>query len=871
MPDTTHENQRINDPAWKKWGPYLAEREWGTVREDYSPDGNFWDSFTHDHARSRAYRWCEDGLAGLSDEKQLLCLSLALWNGNGPILKERLFGLTPNEGNHGEDVKECYYYLDATPSHSYLKMLYKYPQDSYPYESLVEENRNRNLDDAEFELNHSTIFENGRYFDVFVEYAKATPKDITMRITAYNRGSESAPLHIIPQAWFRNTWSWDDKHERPEMKLEGDHLTVHHPDLVDYKIYIDGGPKWLLTENDTHYSRVFKTVPVQGFYKDAFHDCIVDGKMHAVRHEGSGTKAGGHLTFELGAGKSTEVLLRLTAEDLESPFSDTDALFEQRIQEADTFFTELYSDEQNEELKRIQRQAHAGMIWNKQFYHFFVWKWMKGDSGHPVQKDSKRIERLKEWEHLKTSEILSMPDTWEFPWFAAWDTAFHTVTFALTDPEFAKNQLLIFTEEWYMHPNGQLPAYEMAFGDVNPPVHAWASWRVYSIDKNKRGKGDRNFLEKIFQKLQLNFGWWVNQKDTDGLNIFQGGFLGLDNIGVFDRGVTLKDGERLDQADATSWMAMYCLDMMRIAIELALENSNYETIASKYFQHFLHIAKAINNFGPKGTGLWDDEDKFYYDVLNNHKGKGVPVKVRSVVGLIPLLAVEVIEPEVLEKLPEFNKRMQWILDNRPDLAENVPSWNVPGRGNLHMMSLLSKDRMHSIMTRVLDENEFLSDFGIRGLSRHHLENPYKFTFHGQELTVTYEPGEGHTAMFGGNSNWRGPVWFPTNYLLVHAFREYHRYFGDSFTMPCASSEKKELTFGEIADEISRRLICIFEINESGNRPVNGDIEPPSDPENWENYILFHEYFHGDTGRGCGASHQTGWTGLVSNIIKELYE
>ena len=854
--------------AWRRWGPYLSERQWGTVREDYSPHGDAWDSFSHDQARSRAYRWGEDGIAGLSDSKQRLCLGLALWNGRDPILKERLFGLTNSEANHGEDVKELYYYLDATPSHSYLKMLYKYPQQAFPYAQLVEENRRRGKDAAEFELLNSGVFDDDRYFDVFVEYAKAGVDDILMRVTAHNRGAEDAPLHILPQLWFRNTWAWGYDATRPALSAdERDCIVIEHPTLGRYHCHFDGNPDLLFCDNDTNAARLYG-LPASGHSKDAFHEHVIHGNHHAVNPLQNGTKATGHFSFTVPAHGQVQVRMRLTKGQHAHPFHDFDQVFDARRAEADEFYAELQTDLADDDAKLIQRQALAGMIWSKQFYYYDIPQWLKGDPAMPAPPPARRHGRNNQWRHLNNADIISMPDKWEYPWYAVWDLAFHCVPLAMVDPAFAKNQLLLMTRVWYMHPNGQIPAYEWAFDDVNPPVHAWAVWEVYKTERDANGgDGDRDFLERALHKLILNFTWWVNRKDVEGHNIFQGGFLGLDNIGVFDRSAPLPTGGHINQADGTSWMAMYCLNLMRIALELAQHNRVYEDIATKFFEHFLYIAEAMNNIGDQGVGLWDEDDQFFYDVLHFPNGELLPLKVRSMVGLIPLYAVEILEPEVLDKLPDFKRRLEWFLNYRPDLAALVSHWNEPGRGNRRLLSLLRGHRMKCVLRRMLDETEFLSDYGVRSLSRAHREQPYVFSCMQHSLSVQYQPAESESGLFGGNSNWRGPVWFPVNYLVVTSIRRFAEYYGEDFKIECPTGSGNFLSIDEVADELALRLTRLFRKDEKGHRPVFGDDEKSQSDPHFRDYILFHEYFHGDTGRGVGASHQTGWTGLVAKLLQ----
>jgi hypothetical protein len=888
---------------WKLFGPYLSERQWGTVREDYSPHGTAWDYFPHDHARSRAYRWGEDGIAGISDGLQLLCLSLAVWNGKDPILKERLFGLANEEGNHGEDVKELYYYLDATPTHSYLKMLYKYPQREFPYAQLVEENRRRGKTDDEFELLDTGIFDDDRYFDVFVEYAKAAPDDILMRVTVHNRGPEAAPIHVLPQLWFRNTWAWDKDSHKPNLRAVrgGSAVKVEHEELGSFEFYagsLDDGkilPELLFTENDTNPHRHFGDENAQGFFKDAFHEFLVHGKKDAVNPKRTGTKMCAHYEMEIPAGGSREIKFRLQSSAATAvtsrkphdthrklqPFDDFDEIFSKRISEADEFYAELQQGlEQEEDLRSIQRQALAGMIWSKQFYHFNVRKWLHGDPSQPSPPSERKHGRNADWQHLNNADIISMPDKWEYPWYAAWDLAFHCIPLALVDSEFAKRQLDLLTREWFMHPNGQLPAYEWAFGDVNPPVHAWATWRVFQMDRRQRqdidenDKGDLQFLERVFHKLLLNFTWWVNRKDAQGRNIFQGGFLGLDNIGVFDRSSPLPTGGFINQADGTSWMAMYCLNLLRISLELARHNKVYEDIATKFFEHFLDIAAAINGvtdghgaMPEEGLALWDETDEFYYDELCLPDGTKTLLKVRSLVGLVPLFAVETLEPALLKKLPDFNARMKWYLSNRPDLAKLVSRWEETGEGERHLLSLLRGHRMKCLLRRALDETEFLSDHGVRALSKVHEKNPFQLDCGGGMHEVRYWPAESQGGLFGGNSNWRGPVWLPMNYLLIESLQKFHHYYGDDFKVECPTGSGKFLTILEVAHELSDRLVKLFRPDENGERPVLKYHPKLARDPHFKNYILFHEYFHGDTGRGVGASHQTGWTGIVAKLIR----
>jgi hypothetical protein len=859
--------------AWKLWGPYLSERQWGTVREDYSAHGNAWEYLPHDHARSRAYRWGEDGLAGLSDEECRLCLSLALWNGRDAILKERLFGLTNSEGNHGEDVKELYYYLDATPTHSYLKMLYKYPQREFPYSRLVDENHRRGKDEGEFELLDTGVFDGDRYFDVFVEYAKAGPNDILMLVTIHNRGPETATLHVLPQLWFRNTWAWKGSDSgKPHLSMdETGIIEARHRRLGMYRWYCDGTPRMLFTENESNASRLFGVESKDGYFKDAFHECVVHGRAEVTNPQFEGTKCAAHYVFQVPTGESDQVRIRLSSASMNTPFADFDQVVTTRRREAAEFYDQLQSGIDDADARLVQRQALAGMIWSKQFYYFDIPEWLRGDPAQPPPSAERRHGRNADWQHLNNADIISMPDKWEYPWYAAWDLAFHCIPLALVDAEFAKSQLVLLTREWYMHPNGQLPAYEWAFGDVNPPVHAWATWRVFQIDRNQRGDcGDLAFLERVFHKLMLNFTWWVNRKDALGRNIFQGGFLGLDNIGVFDRSAPLPTGGFINQADGTSWMAMYCLNLMRIALELALHNPVYEDIATKFFEHFLHIAEAMTNIGGDGNGigLWDDEDKFFYDSLQLPDGRMISLKVRSMVGLIPLFAVETLEPEMLERLPDFNRRLKWFLKYRPDLANLVSRWQEPGLGERRLLSLLRGRRMKWLLRRMLDETEFLSEYGVRAISRQHADQPYRFDCGGQSLSVSYQPGESESGLFGGNSNWRGPIWMPMNYLIIESLQKFHHYYGDEFKVECPTGSGNYVTILGVAEELTRRLSRIFQRDQQGHRAVFGQNHKllQTDPH-FRDYVLFHEYFHGDNGRGVGASHQTGWTGLIAKLLQ----
>jgi hypothetical protein len=866
------ENKQAGQP-WRRWGPYVAERQWGTVREDYSADGDAWNYFPHDDARSRAYRWGEDGIAGFCDAHQRLCLALALWNGRDPILKERFFGLSNREGNHGEDCKELWWYLDATPTHSYLKMLYKYPQRAFPYDLLVAENGRRSREEPEFELTDTGIFDQDRYFDVFVEYAKAAPDDIEMRITVCNRGPEAAELHVLPHVWFRNTWSWVENTPRPTIRVKGPKtLECRRPAGAVYRVVFDGTPEFLFCDNDTDAPRLFGGAE-SGFFKNGINNFVVNGMREAVNPLRVGTKAAAHYSTMIGAGGTWTVRLRLSAAATTSSNSEKtrrsarDEIVELRRREADEYYADLQQDIADADARLVQRQAFAGMIWTKQFYHFDIPLWLKGDPAQPAPPPERVHGRNHDWEHLNNAEVISMPAKWEYPWYAAWDLAFHTIPFALIDPEFAKEQLILLAREWYMHPNGQFPAYEWNFSDVNPPVHAWAAWRVFQIDRrrHRHDRGDLAFLERVFHKLLLNFTWWVNRKDAQGRNIFHGGFLGLDNIGVFDRNSPSPDGSFLNQADATSWMAMYCLNLLRIALELALHNRAYEDIASKFFEHFLHIAEAMTKFSGGGRGLWDEADGFYYDGLSFEDGRDQLLKVRSIVGLIPLFAVETLEPEMLARFPDFTTRLQWFLDYRPDLANLVSRWHEPGRGDRRLLSLVRGHRMKRLLKRMLDETEFLSDFGVRSLSKYHLEHPFAFQCNQSIMSVRYTPGESDSSMFGGNSNWRGPIWFPINFLLIESLQKFHHYYGDDFLVECPTGSGHKLTIQQISKELTRRLTRLFMKDSADGRPIFGACEKMQS-EHFRDRLLFHEYFHGDTGRGLGASHQTGWTGLIAKLL-----
>ena len=884
---TTAEHRRLDEyrarkANWKKWGPYLSERSWGTVREDYSDDGRAWDYFPHDLARSRAYRWGEDGIAGISDRHQYICFALALWNGRDPILKERMSGLTGSEGNHGEDVKEYYFYLDSTPTHSFMKMLYKYPQAAYPYADLVFENRRRGFLDFEYELLDTGVFDGDRYFDVVVEYAKADPDDILIHITVINRGPESARCLVMPSLWFRNTWSWGyedgpmrDVPGKPHLQqISGPSgiatVKILHPTAGDYHLYADNADDLLFTNNETNFTRVDNSVNGSSFVKDAFHRCLVNGETDAVNPDKEGTKVGVLFDGPIDPGKSRTIRLRLAGIPHEQPFADFDSVFAKRRAEADEFYDAIQKSGLSEEEKHVQRQALAGMLWTKQFYYYNIEQWLMGDPGLPPVSESRRHGRNSEWEHLNNFDIISMPDKWEYPWYAAWDLAFHCIPLALVDADFAKRQLLLMSREWYMHPNGALPAYEWDFGEVNPPVHAWAAWRVYKIDARQEGKADRAFLEGIFHKLLLNFTWWVNKKDAEGNNVFQGGFLGLDNISVFDRSKPLPTGGHIDQSDGTAWMGFYDLVMLKIALELAKDNPTYQDIASKFFEHFLRIARAMTAEYRGGGSQWDEEDGFFYDVLHLPNGDYVKLKVRSLVGLMPLLAVETLEPELVNSLPSFKRRMDWFFENRVYLRDsgNLACVKAPGDHSRRLLAIVNRERLIKTLKPMLDENEFLSDYGIRSLSRYHQDNPYNFYVDGQTHTINYQPAESQSGLFGGNSNWRGPIWFPINYLLIESLQKFHHYYGDTLQVECPTGSGRMMNLGEVATELSRRLISMFLRNGDGKRPIYGGQRVFQDDPHWRDHILFHEYFHGDNGAGLGASHQTGWTGLVAKLIQQ---
>lgn len=867
------ENKK-RDQYWKHWGPYLPERQWGTVREDYSEDGAAWNYFTYEDAMSRAYRWGEDGIAGLSDTHQRLCLAFAFWNEQDPFLKERIFGLANLEGNHGEDVKEYYYFLDNMPTHSYMKYLYKYPQSEYPYEAIRKANAGRSQKEPEYELIDTGIFDHNRYFDIFIEYAKDSPSDIYVRLTICNRGNEEQVLHILPTLWSRNTWFADPEKEKPLLEEAEGKIKAFHPTLGTYYLYGDEPEEILFTENETNDQKIMGAPKRTGYAKDGFNDYLIQQDKSAVNPERKGTKAAFHYKLSIPPGEERLIHLRLTTEgDEKKPLSNASKVFKNRFREAEEFYGELFPLESGDDRRQIGRQALSGMLWNKMHYNLIVPDWLKGDPNFrpPLPPHDSCTARNSEWLHLYSDDVFSVPDTWEFPQFFSWDSAFHAIPLAMVDPDFAKRQLYILAQEWYMHPNGQLAAYEWNFYDVNPPVHAWATWRVYKIEQKRMGEADRFFLERVFQKLLLNFTWWVNRKDAGGRNVFQGGFLGLDNISVFNRSEHLPAGGTLYQSDATSWMAMFCLNMLTISIELAKEDRTYEDMANKFYNHFLLIADAINYSGNRSHPLWNEEDGFYYDVLRLPDGKEVPIKVHSLVGLMPLLAVMTIDPEVLEALPIFKNKMDWFINHRSDLCDKVACMVTPGQNDRRILAILDQDKLKKLLKVMLDEEEFLSPYGIRSVSKCHEEKPFSLEIEGHDYCVDYEPGESTSRLFGGNSNWRGPIWFPINVLIIESLQKFHHYHGDDFKVECPTGSGNMMNLWEVAGEISNRLVRIFEKDESGVRAVFGDRDKFKSDPHFQDYILFHEYFHGNTGQGLGANHQMGWTGFVAKLIKQLAE
>jgi len=882
----TVEHRRLAEEAarqqnWKRWGPYLAERQWATVREDYSPDGDVWNDFPHDHARSRAYRWGEDGILGICDRQCRLAFALTMWNGRDPILKERLFGLTGPEGNHGEDVKELYYYLDSLPTHCYFKGLYKYPQAAFPYERLVAENQHRRVTDPEYEITDTGVFDENRYFDVFAEYAKTAPNDLLIRITVANRGPDRAEIDLLPTLWFRNTWRWGCRHEgcftRPLMEATDDAtVTMDHESLGRFIWSVDVDPngeqpRLLFTENETNRQRLWGEENPMAHVRDAFDRFVVHGDNDAVNAKRRGTKAAAHYHLALDPGESAELRLRLShaQEAPDAPFGKAfDQIFADRIVETDAFYDHVLPGGLDEEQRRVSRQSYAGLLWSKQFYHYIVKDWLEGDPNMPDPPPQRRKGRNRDWPHLFSRDVISMPDKWEYPWFAAWDLAFHMVPMARIDPTFAKKQLILFLREWYMHPNGQIPAYEFAFGDVNPPVHAWACWEVYRMAPE--GRRDRAFLASAFQKLLLNFTWWVNRKDPRGEHLFSGGFLGLDNIGVFDRSRPLPGGASLTQADGTAWMAFYCATMLAMAVELAREDPGYEDMASKFFEHYVHIADAINTLA--GSGLWDEEDGFYYDQLRTSDHDVIRLRVRSLVGLMPLCAVYVLEQSTLDQLPGFRKRTEWFMEHRADLARHITYLDCSDthrETSSYLLAIPSRDRLEQVLSYMLDESEFLSPFGIRSMSAFHRDQPFTVTLGAKQHCVAYEPGESQSGMFGGNSNWRGPIWWPINFLIIESLRQYHRFYGGGFKVECPAGSGQSKTLGEVADLLAGRLCNLFARDDAGRRPAHGEQRRYAEDPNFRDLVLFYEYFHGDTGQGLGASHQTGWTSLVSTCLDQL--
>ena len=860
------EQTRLKDSAWKKWGPYVSDRQWGTVREDYSANGDAWNYITHDMARSKAYRWGEEGIGGICDSGQILCFAVALWNKKDPIIKERYFGLSNPEGNHGEDVKELYYYLDNTPTHSYQKMLYKYPQQEYPYAWLIDENKRRGRNDPEFELIDTGLLDQNAYFDVFIEYAKNTPEDILIKITVHNRGFQDAALNVMPTIWFRNTWAWGYDNYIPEL-LADSHgvIEVYHQDLGQFWLNCEGTPDLLFCDNETNTKRLYNYDDGKQFYKDGINDHIANG-ANTINPQKKGTKASINYDVNVPANQSVTLRLRLS-KDPGNEFGDFDTLFNARVAEAGQFYDDIQRANKDADRRMVQRQAFAGMLWSKQFYYYDIHHWLSGDPASPAPSQQRLNARNSKWGHLNTRDIISMPDKWEYPWFASWDLAFHCLPLSTVDMVFAKHQLSLLIMDWYMHPNGQLPAYEWDFGDANPPVHAMITWNIYQKDKAANdGKGDTFFLERIFHKLMLNFTWWVNRKDALGNNIFEGGFLGLDNIGVFDRNTKLPFGETLEQSDGTSWMATYSLNLMRIAAELAITNKAYNDIASKFFEHFIYIAGAMSNLGSGNAGLWDDKDGFFYDQVLLPGNGAEKMRVRSVVGLIPLFAAEVLDVDDITNNPIFSERLKWFAENRPDLAGLISRWNETKSPGKHIISLLRGYRMKSLLKYMLDENEFLSPYGIRSVSKYHLNNPYHVNINGMEFSIKYTPAESDSGLFGGNSNWRGPIWIPINYLLIQSIHKFYEYYGDDFKIECPTNSGNFMNLQQVGDELYRRISNIFLQDKEGKRAVYNNYPRMQIDPNFKDYILFHEYFDGDTGRGVGASHQTGWTGLIANCL-----
>jgi hypothetical protein len=860
---------REHGVPWKKWGPYLSERQWGTVREDYSKDGNAWHYFTHDQSRSRAYRWGEDGLAGISDDKQRLCFALALWNGIDPILKERLFGLTNSEGNHGEDVKEYYFYLDSTPTHSYMKYLYKYPQLEYPYRDLVETNGRRSREEFEYELVDTGIFDDDRYFDVFVEYAKADPEDILVRISVHNRGPETAALHLLPTLWFRNTWSWDGGEQKPILGQVGEEkIHASHPQLGDYTLQCEGAVELLFTENESNASHLWGELNPSPYVKDAFHQYVIFGTHRAVNPAKTGTKAAAHYVLQLPASGSKIVRLRLSAKPSANAFATFDQILDSRLADANEFYDRMTPKELSDDERAVHRQSLAGMMWSKQYYYFDLDRWLREHNAHPLSGSGKASSRNSDWFHMLNSDVISMPDKWEFPWYAAWDLAFHTLSLSLVDPDFAKEQLLLMLRNLYIHPSGQIPAYEWNFGDVNPPVHAWATLFLYRIE-SELGRADLRFLERSFQGLMLNFSWWVNRKDPQGRNVFAGGFLGLDNIGVFDRSAELPSGGHLDQADGTAWMAFYCLSMLEIALILTEYNPMYEEIAARFLEQFAWITYAMDRIGVNHDEMWDTTDGFFYDLLHLPNGDAMRLKLRSMVGLLPLCAATVFEAETLASHPRALELVELFHKRHPEVVKKIATTDdltIGGYAGRRMASVCNKEKLRRILAYTLDENEFLSPYGIRSLSKYHLDHPFVLQLEGQQYSLQYLPSESNSAMFGGNSNWRGPIWMPMNILLIRGLLAMYAFYGDDFKVDCPTGSGNYMTLFEVVKELGRRLSRLFLRDANGRRPVYGGMKKFQEDPHWRDYILFYEYFHGDNGAGLGASHQTGWTGLIARSL-----
>lgn len=872
------EGYKKRQSNWKKWGPYLSSRAWGTVREDYSEDGNAWNYFPHDMAISRTFRWNEDGLGGICDRNQQICFAFSFWNEKDPILKERFFGVSGTQGNHGEDVKECYFYLENLPTHSYMKMLYKYPQKAFPYEELVQKNQSLGLNEKEYELIDTKIFDENRYFDIFIEYAKASEDDILIQITLHNRGPEEATCYVLPTVWFRNTWAWGypkgptgDETGKPELSQLENSILLHHPEAGVYQLYAQKKAETLFTDNETNYQKLYGTENTSTYVKDAFHRALIEKEKNVVNPEKKGTKACFVYPLKIAGSKSKKICFRLSKEKHNSPFKDFDKIFSKRLREMNEFYDAIQKSDLKPELKNIQKLALSGMLWNKQFYYLDVEQWLKGDPATYPPPKSREFHRNCNWDHLVNYDILSMPDKWEYPYYCSWDMAFHCLPLTLLDADYAKRQLLLITREWYMHPNGQLPAYEWSFSDVNPPVQAWATWRCYKMDGKIAGKHDRDFLKRIFDKLLLNFTWWVNKKDQEGNNIFQGGFLGMDNISVFDRSRALPTGGHIDQSDASAWMAFYCITMLKISLELSMDEPIYQDMASKFFEHFLRIAHAMDNCGNVGHSLWNNEDHFFYDALHLPNGTITPLKVRSLVGLLPLLAVETVESSLMEKVPEFSRRLSWFVDKKSDVTCNMACMFTRGCEERRIMSVMNKEKLLHVLRYMLDENEFLSDFGIRSVSKFHEKNPYTFYTNGTAHTVRYLPGESDSKLFGGNSNWRGPIWFPINLLIIEALQKYHHYYGDELKVEFPTGSGKFLTLWEVSQELSKRLVCLFLKDPSGKAPFFGDHPYFQKDPHWKDLLIFNEYFHGDRGYGLGASHQTGWTGLVAKLIHQCGE